>query len=255
MDGASLASREDVIVVTVSYRVGALGFLPAVQGAFGLSGGGRDPGNGGMNGIYDIIVALRWLQVHLASFGGDAERVTLFGQSSGSYAVCTLCVSHAARGLFSAAALQSGPCFGGPPGRGWGPVTSITPAAVAAEVLTKLNVTDVLGLRRLRDASLVQWPARLMDDLALAPYFSGYFVDAAVVSASPEELWRRAAAGGGGGGSGILVPRALIVGATSKDGTAGFYGTAPTLGNVPPDPKQVTTTTQPHTPPAHHQHS
>ena len=107
IDGANLASRGGVIVVTVSYRLGALGFLPNIPGAFGNSsvdseeiGSRSDPhhskalGNGGMNGIYDIIVALRWLQSNLADFGGDAKRVMLLGQSSGSYAVCTLCVSH-----------------------------------------------------------------------------------------------------------------------------------------------------------------
>lgn len=63
-----------------------------------------------------------------------------------------------------------------------------------------------------------------MNDAALAPYFSGYFVDPAVVTQPPEVLWR----------AGALVPTALLLGATSKDGTAAFYGTAPTCALVHP---------------------
>lgn len=119
VDGAALSFGHHVVVVTVSYRLGALGFLPGIPGAFGAAGeaainrqmatgagsGARRRGgteelradahsSGGMNGIYDVVVALRWLQANLPAFGGDPGRVMLFGQSSGSYAVCTLCVSH-----------------------------------------------------------------------------------------------------------------------------------------------------------------
>jgi len=219
LNASRLVVRQQVIVVSVSYRLGALGFCPLPD----FPGGG----SGGMNGIYDIIVALRWLKANVAPFGGDPGNVMLFGQSSGSYAICTLCVAPAAAGLFSKVALQSGPCLGGPPGRGWGPVTSVSPSAIAREVMAQLNVTSgIEGLRAVRDATRIQWPSRYMEDLDVAPYFSAYFPDDAVVRSPPADLWA----------AGAIHPRAMLVGGTSKDGTAAFYGTAPTLGNIAPDP-------------------
>lgn len=68
-----------------------------------------------------------------------------------------------------------------------------------------------------------------MHDLDVAPYFSAYFPDDAVVRSPPADLWA----------AGAIHPRAMLVGGTSKDGTAAFYGTAPTLGNIAPDPAQL----------------
>ena len=65
-----------------------------------------------------------------------------------------------------------------------------------------------------------------MEDLDVAPYFSAYFPDDAVLRSPPADLWA----------AGAIHPRAMLVGGTSKDGTAAFYGTAPTLGNIAPDP-------------------
>jgi len=219
LNGSELALRQDVIVVTVSYRLGALGFLPLAD----FPG----EGSGGMNGIHDVIVALQWLQRNLQAFGGNPAEVTLFGQSSGSYLSCTISVSPLARGLLSRAILQSGPCIGGPPGKGWGPASSSYGASVTAQVMASLNVTTIDQLRQL-PAETIQWPDPLMNDLTTAPYFSGYFDDTFVAPLPVEDLWR----------SGSIVPSSLIIGHTSKDGTAAFYGTSPTLGLVPPDPQQ-----------------
>ena len=83
-----LARRGDVVVVTISYRLGALGFLhePALEEA-----------NFGMR---DMIAALRWVQDNIANFGGDPDNVTIFGESAGGAAVACLLVSHEAQGLF-----------------------------------------------------------------------------------------------------------------------------------------------------------
>ena len=75
----------------------------------------------GMNGIHDVVVGLQWVQKYIKYFGGDPKRVTLAGESSGGYLTCTLCVSPTAQGLFQRAIIESGPCIGGPPGKGWGP--------------------------------------------------------------------------------------------------------------------------------------
>ncbi|KAI9043578.1 putative cholinesterase [Aspergillus affinis] len=96
-DGGNLASRNDVIVVTVNYRVGVLGWLAT---------GNLTTGN---YGTRDQIQALRWVQQHIAAFGGDPSRVTIFGQSAGGQSVVALLSSPTAAPLFSAAIAQSAP--------------------------------------------------------------------------------------------------------------------------------------------------
>mmetsp|Transcript_34280 Transcript_34280/g.67401 ORF Transcript_34280/g.67401 Transcript_34280/m.67401 type:complete len:557 (-) Transcript_34280:54-1724(-) len=98
-DGAALAARGDVVVVSVQYRLGPFGFLQ------------RADGGGGSNGILDQLTALRWLEMHIGRFGGDPDAVTIFGESSGSVSACVLLHSPAAAGLFKGAILQSGSCY------------------------------------------------------------------------------------------------------------------------------------------------
>ncbi|MDY6995848.1 MAG: carboxylesterase/lipase family protein [Actinomycetota bacterium] len=101
--GATLASGGDVIVVTVNYRLGALGFLE-------LPTLGADSERFATNlGLRDVIAALEWVRDNIAAFGGDPARVTLFGESAGGGVVTTLLGSPAAGGLFSAAIAQSSP--------------------------------------------------------------------------------------------------------------------------------------------------
>ena len=93
-NGSQLAIQHGAIVITASYRLGALGYLPlGLLPEMGSFDGG---GTGGMNGIYDMAVALSWVQRHIGAFGGRAKDVTMFGQSSGSYLSCVLSVSPAA---------------------------------------------------------------------------------------------------------------------------------------------------------------
>ena len=94
--------RRGVILVTVTYRLGALGFFahPALSR--------RSPhAVSGNYGILDQIHALRWIRENIAAFGGDPDNVTIFGQSSGGASVRTLAVSPLARGLFHKAIIQS----------------------------------------------------------------------------------------------------------------------------------------------------
>ena len=97
---AELVARGNV-VVTLNYRLGALGFL--------AHPGLKDPAAGNF-GLADQQAALRWVQRNVAAFGGDASRVTLWGQSAGAFSVCAQLVSPSARGLFQRAIVQSGPC-------------------------------------------------------------------------------------------------------------------------------------------------
>jgi para-nitrobenzyl esterase len=103
--GDKLASH-GVIVVTVSYRLGALGFLalPALRQESPLHSSGN-------YGLLDQIAALRWVQRNIAAFGGDPQRVTVFGQSSGANSVSALVASPLARGLFVRAIAESGGLF------------------------------------------------------------------------------------------------------------------------------------------------
>jgi para-nitrobenzyl esterase len=101
-DGARLAGRGNVVVVTLQYRLGALGFLDMSEI------GGQDFARSGNLGLLDQIAALKWIKENIAAFGGDPENVTLFGQSAGAGSVGTLMVTPAARGLFHKAIMESG---------------------------------------------------------------------------------------------------------------------------------------------------
>ena len=105
-DGGPLA-RKGAVVVTLNYRLGALGFLahPALAA--------ESPHHASGNyGLLDQIEALRWVRRNIARFGGDPSRVTIFGESAGGMSVGALVVSPLARGLFHRAILQSGTGIG-----------------------------------------------------------------------------------------------------------------------------------------------
>lgn len=98
-DGAALAGK-GVVVVSVNYRLGALGF-------FGLPGDGSALRN---QGLWDQQFALQWVKENIVGFGGDHRNVTLFGQASGAVDVCLHMVSRHSRGSFHQAIGQSGGC-------------------------------------------------------------------------------------------------------------------------------------------------
>ncbi|GBM67628.1 Acetylcholinesterase-1 [Araneus ventricosus] len=96
-DASALVLHGNVIVVTINYRLGVLGFL--------TSNTKDAPGNVGM---YDMFTALQWVNQNIQSFGGDKERITLIGESAGSFSVSLFCVSPLTKGLFSGAIMESG---------------------------------------------------------------------------------------------------------------------------------------------------
>ncbi|HEV1998053.1 MAG TPA: carboxylesterase/lipase family protein [Candidatus Dormibacteraeota bacterium] len=96
-DGAHIARDGDVVVVTLNYRVGALGFLDLDV-----------PGWQTNNGLRDQLAALEWVRDNIAAFGGDPRRVTVFGESAGAISISSLLASPASRGLFQRAIMQSG---------------------------------------------------------------------------------------------------------------------------------------------------
>ena len=106
VDGAALAASRDAVVVTLNFRLGALGFLAHPD----LSLEGEGAGN---LGLLDVRAALEWVRRNAAAFGGDASQVLLFGEGSGALDVCALLAMPRAQGLFQAALLQSGACEAG----------------------------------------------------------------------------------------------------------------------------------------------
>jgi para-nitrobenzyl esterase len=129
-DGEALA-RRGVVLVTLNYRLGALGFLahPALsrESARGVSGN---------YGLLDQIAALRWVQNNVARFGGDPSNVTVFGQSGGAYSICIFMVSPMAKGLFRRAILQSLPLM-------FQPAIQLKPAEAEGET----KAPDIAALR------------------------------------------------------------------------------------------------------------
>ncbi|OAN63170.1 carboxylesterase/lipase family protein [Sphingomonas sp. TDK1] len=100
-DGQALAARGDVVVVTVNHRLNALGYLYLAR----FDSRFADSGNAGQ---LDLILALQWVRANIVAFGGDPDRVLVFGQSGGGAKIATMMGMPAAQGLFQRAATMSG---------------------------------------------------------------------------------------------------------------------------------------------------
>jgi para-nitrobenzyl esterase len=101
-EGASLARRGDVVVVTINHRLNVLGFTALDEA------GGSEFAGAGDAGMLDIVFALQWVKDNIARFGGDPGTVMIFGQSGGGRKVATLLAMPAAKGLFHRAIIESG---------------------------------------------------------------------------------------------------------------------------------------------------
>ena len=130
-DGEALA-RKDIVVVSLNYRVGILGFFAHPD----LSSDGEKSGN---FGLLDQIAALKWVKENIGAFGGDPAQVTIAGQSAGSMSVNALVASPLAKGLFNKAIGHSGANF-----------TSSNPTKEIAESEVRLTL-KTLGYARLED--------------------------------------------------------------------------------------------------------
>lgn len=134
-DGSVLAAQGDVVVVTINYRLGLLGFLD-------LSSLGTEFEGSASNGIRDQILALTWIRDHISDFGGDADNVTIFGESAGGHSIMSLLASPEADGLFHKAIAHS-------PGTTDRPPPDLVPALV-----THLGVSSDNLVEKLRAASV-----------------------------------------------------------------------------------------------------
>lgn len=165
-DGARMA-QQGIIVVTINYRLGVLGYLAHPELSF------ENGGVSGNYGLLDQIAALRWINRNIAAFGGDASNVTIAGESAGALSVMYLMAAPGARGLFSKAIAQSaymisapelrGSRFGDPPAEG-----------IGLWLAGQVGATDIASMRAMAPAALVEAAGR-------AGYFPFLTVDGRVV--------------------------------------------------------------------------
>ena len=128
-DGTSLATTGDLVVVTTNYRLGALGFYASPE----LATEGPFYATGSMNGVADVLAALRFVREHIEAWGGDPARVTLAGESSGAVASCATAFSALGDGLWRGLIVESGACTG----PWFGPTWSRAASFAASETFAK----------------------------------------------------------------------------------------------------------------------
>ncbi|MES2621558.1 MAG: carboxylesterase/lipase family protein [Bacteroidota bacterium] len=181
-NGLKLARNGDVVVVTINYRLGPLGFL-----YFNTPVEGNDT-LGNNLGIHDQIAALQWVKENIAAFGGNPDRVTIFGESAGATSVQTLLASPAAKGLFIAAIAQSGT-----PAMVWTPslADSITKKYFS---FLRLNPTNKHLLKTLPLDSLKAAQEKLLkymlttDNKVFAPTIDGKVLTADIFSSIDQQV-------------------------------------------------------------------
>ena len=165
-----------VILVTLNYRLGVFGFLATPE----LAKEGH--GSAGNYGLMDMMTALQWVKANIAQFGGDAENVTIFGESAGSMAVSALMAAQPARGLFEKAIGESGGSLsvGGPKESSYLEVQAKDQAWVSSlgmdiAHLRELPAEEVLAAGTRKDAPLF-WPVvdgRLFTEPLSVTYAAG----------------------------------------------------------------------------------
>ncbi len=168
-NGTSFA-RVGVVLVTVNYRLGPLGFF--AHPALVKNAEGEPVGD---YGLMDQIAALQWVQRNAAAIGGDPSRVTVFGESAGGQDILLLLASKAARGLFSQAIVESG--------GGWGTIPSLADAearAAAAATAAGLPDATLAQLRALPVSAFDALPFRK----ASGPMVDGEIIEGASIAQS-----------------------------------------------------------------------
>jgi para-nitrobenzyl esterase len=169
-DGASFA-RDGVVMVSINYRLGALGYFahPALWGEPHRSD--RD----GNYGLMDQIAALKWVRRNIAAFGGDPARVTIAGQSAGGEAVMLLLTVPSARGLYACAIAESAP-------------SGIPAKSLATAEARDIALVKAAGLPSDISAAALRAlpPARLFGDYSMA----GPYIDGKLIRARPLDAYR-----------------------------------------------------------------
>ena len=218
-DGKALAKR-GVIVVTINYRLGRLGFFahPALK----AERDAKYPGEPmGLYGILDQIAALQWVRRNIEAFGGDPGNVTIFGESAGGGSVTQLMVSPLSKGLFARAISQSGAT-----GTSIEPLMEVSvperPSAMvmAQAFLKSQGVPDAIDARGLRAL-----PVELLLKTQLMSERGAVFVDGTIVPDSVGKLFAE--------GRQHAVP--FLLGANSHEGSTVVAGPNGGMAQIAPD--------------------
>ncbi len=157
-NGDILAAAEGVVVVTVTHRLGVLGFLDLRE--FGEDGSANA-------GMLDIVAALEWVQRNIATVGGDPNRVTICGQSGGSGKVATLGAMPAADALFARSIMMSGPISRANTAEAAAQLRREVSRMLDAPTPEALRMLPVDELLRAQEAVLLEHPLQPSADLAL----------------------------------------------------------------------------------------
>jgi para-nitrobenzyl esterase len=154
-DGGQLALLGDVVVVTVNHRLASFGYTHLAA-----LGGPPEFKTAGVCGVMDMVASLEWVRDNIAAFGGDPNRVMIFGQSGGGAKTSTLLATPAAAGLFHRAAVQSGSTLR---------LVDEAAAAKSAELLlAKLGIPR----NRLADIQNVSWETLLQAQTEVSSGFT-----------------------------------------------------------------------------------
>jgi len=203
--GRAFAERDDMVFVSINYRLGAFGFL--YLGDL-LGDNYKTSGN---CGLLDIITALRWVKENIAYFGGDPDCVTIMGQSAGAKCVAALLLAPEANGLFHRAILQSGA------------LQAIRDKNTAQK--TTYSLLQELGLRQEEAYKLLELPAekileaeKKVVDCVQGSYVFGPVVDGLTIPQPPEKMIERKAVNS--------VP--VLIGANKEEAKSfSFYSLGP----------------------------
>lgn len=203
-DGTDLA-KHGVVVVSFNYRLGVLGFFahPALSAE-------TPDGPTANYGLMDQIAALKWVKDNIARFGGDADNITIFGESAGAMSVNDLMVSPLARGLFNKAISQSG--------LGLVPIAARSDAAAVATAMAEhfgVHGDDAQTLAALRaiDVNTLMEAEQTMPATAISP-----IVDGVIIPAQPSVLFAE----------GKIAKAAYLAGSNSDEATLiKWLGTTP----------------------------
>ncbi|XP_012516028.1 PREDICTED: cocaine esterase [Propithecus coquereli] len=167
-DGSMLAAFEDVVVVTIQYRLGILGFFS--------TGDKHATGNWG---YLDQVAALRWVQQNIAHFGGSPDRVTIFGESAGGISVSSHVLSPMSQGLFHGAIMESGVA--------WMPGFITNSSDMTSRMVANLSVCDRVDSEALVGCLRGKSEEEILAINKAFPIISGV-VDGAFLPRHPQEL-------------------------------------------------------------------